>query len=118
MIQCTDCEYFRRGENGEIAFACDPFSTIKETECLAKLQLVKMNQMVNCYQATLSYYDKFAPMQEKMFRMMESEIDDISEADRWKYDEDDEDDHDDDDHDNDHHDEEDDPSKDDLSGLY
>jgi len=89
MIQCADCEYFRRGENGEIAFACDPFSTIKEPECLAKLQLVKMNQMVSCYQATLSYYDKFAPMQEKMFRMMESEIDDISEADRWKYDEDD-----------------------------
>jgi hypothetical protein len=30
-------------------------------------------------------------MQEKMFKVMEREIDDISEADRWKVDEDDED---------------------------
>lgn len=87
MIQCKDCELFRRNENGEIAFACDPFTNIKEPECLQKWQLIKINQMVSTYQATLDYYRKLAPMQEKMFKFMEREIDDISEADKWRVDE-------------------------------
>ena len=94
MIQCKDCEYFRRGENGEISFACDPFSTIKEPECLAKWHLIKINQMVASYQSTLRYYEKFAPMQEKMFRMMEREIDEIDEAEKWKTPEDEDEDED------------------------
>lgn len=84
MIQCRECEFFRQGEDGEIAFACDPFGTIKEPECLAKWQLIKINQMVAGYQATLGYYRKLAPMQEKMFKVMERELDDIDESDRWK----------------------------------
>lgn len=84
MIQCNECEYFRRGEDGELAFACDPFATIKEPECLVKWQLIKINQMVAGYQATLRYYEKLAPLQEKMFRVMEQEIDDIDEAESWK----------------------------------
>ncbi|MCJ7544824.1 MAG: hypothetical protein MUP47_09735 [Phycisphaerae bacterium] len=84
MIQCTDCEFFRRSPTGEIILACDPFSNIKEPDCLVKWQLVKINQMVSSYQATLEYYRKLAPMQEKMFKVMERELDDISEADKWK----------------------------------
>jgi len=95
MIQCKDCEFFRRGEHGEISFACDPFSTIKEPECLLKWQLIKINQLAASYEATLNYYKKLAPMQEKMFKFMEREIDDISEADSWKFadDQDDQEDH-------------------------
>lgn len=103
MIQCENCEFFHRGENGEIAFACDPFSNIKEPECIAKWQLIKINQMVGSYQSTLRYYEKFAPMQEKMFNMMEREMDDMSESEKWKVSDDepedehgDEDEHDDD----------------------
>jgi len=92
MIQCKDCEYFRRGENGEISFACDPFSTIKEPECLAKWQLIKTNQLVAGYQATLRYYERFAPMQEKMFKFMENEIDELGETEKWKSSDDEEDD--------------------------
>ena len=92
MIQCNQCEFFQRSESGEISFLCDPFGTIKEPECLQKWQLIKTNQMVAGYQATLDYYQKLAPMQEKMFKVMEREIDDISEADKWKVDDDDEDD--------------------------
>ena len=84
MIQCQQCEFFRRDERGAISLACDPFSTIKEPECLAKWQLAKITQLVAAYQATLDYYRKLAPMQEKMFKVMEREIDDISEADQWK----------------------------------
>jgi len=90
MIQCKDCEFFRRGENGEISFACDPFSNVKEPECLLKWQLIKINQMVSSYQATLQYYHKLAPMQEKMFKVMERELDDMNEAEKWKIAEDDE----------------------------
>ncbi len=92
MIQCKDCEYFKRGANGEIAFGCDPFTNIKEPECLAKWQLIKINQLVAGYQATLRYYERFAPMQEKMFKLMETEIDELSETDKWKSPGDDEDD--------------------------
>jgi len=84
MIQCQDCEFFHRAQNGEVGFSCDPFKNIKEPECLAKWQLLKTNQMVASYQATLSYYQKLAPMQEKMFKVMEREIDDLSESDKWK----------------------------------
>ena len=88
MIQCEECEFFHRSDSGEVGFACDPFKNIKEPECLAKWQLLKTNQMVAAYQSTLNYYHKLAPMQEKMFKVMEREIDDMSESDKWKVEED------------------------------
>ncbi len=91
MIQCKDCEFFQPGEDRQIAFACDPFSNIKEAECLIKWQLIKTNQMVAAYQATLEYYHKLAPMQEKMFKVVERELDDMNEAEKWKVDDEDED---------------------------
>ena len=96
MMQCDQCEYFQRNEKGEFGFSCDPFSKIVEPECLMKWQLIKINEMSvqvakmsAAYQATLGYYQKLAPMQEKMFKFMEREIDDVDEADKWKYDDDD-----------------------------
>ncbi len=98
MIQCKDCEHFVRAGGGQIGFRCDPFSTIKEPECLVKWQLVKLDVMVRAYQATVEMYKRLAPLQEKMFRHMEQEIDDINEAESWKYGgEDDEDEDEDDD---------------------
>jgi hypothetical protein len=90
MIQCKDCQYFRRGEDGQIAFACDPFSTIVEPECLQKWQLLKINQMVASYQSMLEYYRKLAPLQEKMFKVVENEIDSMNEGEQWKVSEDEE----------------------------
>ena len=91
MLQCNQCEYFTRGESGQVGFRCDPFSTIKEPECLVKWQLIKssetarmMDRMAKAYEATIQMYEKLAPLQEKMFRHMEREIDEIDEADRWK----------------------------------
>ena len=91
MIQCKECQFFQRSEKGEVGFSCDPFSTVVEPECLAKWQLIKINQMVASYQATLEYYRKLAPMQEKMFEAMEREIDDLNEGERWKVPDEDED---------------------------
>ena len=92
MIQCEQCEFFHRNERGEIAFRCDPFSTIKEPECLTKWQLIKINQMVAGYQSTLNYYRKLAPMQEKMFKFMEREIGEMDESEKWRVPEDDDED--------------------------
>ena len=84
MLQCKDCEYFSRGPGGAVMLRCDPFSTIKEPECLTKWQLIKLETMVRAYQATLQVYERLAPLQEKMFRHMEREIDEVDEADAWK----------------------------------
>ena len=86
MIQCSQCEYFVQGPGGQVGFRCDPFRTIKEPECLVKWQLIKLDIMVRSYQATLEMYKRLAPLQEKMFRHMEHEIEDLEEGDSWKYD--------------------------------
>ncbi len=97
-MQCEQCEFFVRGPAGEMAFRCDPFCTIKEPECLLKWQLLridaqvaKLDTMVRAYQATLDMYRRLAPLQEKMFRHMEREINEAEEGDSWKYRQEDED---------------------------
>ena len=85
MMQCSECEHFVRGPHGQLRFTCDPFSNIKEPECLVKWQLIKIDMMVRAYQATVEIYKRMAPLQEKIFRHMEQEIDDIDEAESWKH---------------------------------
>ena len=91
MLQCKDCEFFSRDSAGRIMLRCDPFSTIKDPSCLEKWQLLRLDGLLQAYQATLRWYQKLAPMQEKMFEFMKREMDDIDEADSWKYNEVDED---------------------------
>lgn len=86
MIQCQDCEHYHRDEHARISFSCDPFTNVKEPQCLQKWQLIKINQMVEAYQATLGYYRKLAPMQDKLFKAMERELEDMSEGEKWKQD--------------------------------
>jgi hypothetical protein len=92
VIQCSECEFFMRGPGGQLAFKCDPFATIKEPECLVKWQLLrssemmmKIDRLVSAYEATLEIYRRLQPLQEKMFRHMEQEIDETEEADSWKH---------------------------------
>jgi len=91
MLQCSDCELGETGPQGEVRLRCNPFSNIKEPECLQKWQLMKLEAMVQAYGATLMQYQRMAPLQEKMMKFMEKEIDDIDESDKWKADWDDED---------------------------
>ena len=94
MLQCQDCEFFRRDEkSGRITLLCNPFSNIKEPTCLEKWQLMRLDGLLQAYQVTLSWYQKLAPMQEKMFEMMKREMDDVDEADSWKLNYDDPDSH-------------------------
>jgi len=91
MIQCSECEYCIQGPGGRVKLTCNPFTNIKEPQCLEKWQLVRLDEMVQSYRAMVAFYRKLAPMQEKMFRHMEREIDDIDEADQWKQTDDDSD---------------------------
>lgn len=81
-----------REAGGRVGFRCDPFTNIKEPECLAKWQLLrsseltqKMDRLVAAYEATLEIYRRMQPLQEKMFRHMEQEIDEAEDTDAWKY---------------------------------
>ncbi len=96
MLQCKDCEYFGRGPDGSPRLTCDPFSTIKEPECLAKWQVVQLETVARSHRATLDMYRRLAPLQEKLFKHMEREVDEAEEGDSWKYtgDDDDQDDED------------------------
>ena len=40
------------------------------------------------YQAMLKWYGKLAPLQDKMFRYMEREINELDESEQWKLDDD------------------------------
>ncbi len=92
MIQCDGCEFFRNAPDGSPQLTCNPFLNIKEPECLVKWQLVELSVIAKSHQATLDMYQRLAPLQEKMFKHMEREIDEVDDADRWKLqDEDDED---------------------------
>ena len=84
MIQCKDCELYELGENGQRSFRCDPFCNIKEPECLAKWQLIRLDMLVSSYQGMLQWYRKMEPMQNKIFKYMQHEIDSMDESEKWK----------------------------------
>ena len=91
MIQCKDCELCRIDPDGKRTFTCDPFTNIKEPECIAKWQLIRLDMLAASYQGMLKWYEKLAPIQKRLFKYMEREIDDLDESERWRIDEDDQD---------------------------
>jgi hypothetical protein len=92
MIRCQDCEFFRARADGSPELLCDPFSNIKEPECLSKWQIAQLGVIAKSHEATLEMYRRLAPLQEKMFQHMEREIDEAEDADQWKRGNDDEED--------------------------
>ena len=84
MIQCKDCELCETGPDGQRTFKCDPFSSIKEPECIAKWQLIRLDMLVASYQGMLRWYNKMGPLQDKLFKYMEREVDSMDESERWK----------------------------------
>ena len=90
MIQCKDCEFCQIGPDGQKSFKCDPFSNIKETECIGKWQLIRLDMLVASYQSMLKFQNRLAPLQDKMLKFMSREIEDMDESDRWKLEDDEE----------------------------
>ena len=94
MIQCKDCEFCEMASGNQRTFKCDPFINIKEAECIAKWQLIRLDMLVASYHRMQQGQEKLAPLQDKIFKYMQREIEDIDETDKWKCDEDDENDQD------------------------
>ncbi|MBN2581436.1 MAG: hypothetical protein JXL80_00095 [Planctomycetes bacterium] len=84
MLQCNECEFADIGPQGQVRLKCNPFTNIKEPECLQKWQLMKLEALGQAYAAQLMQYRRLAPLQEKMMKFMEREMDDIDESDKWK----------------------------------
>ena len=87
MIQCKDCEYFKTGPQGQKSFKCNPFVDIKEPQCIEKWQLIRLDMLLASYQAMLKFQNKMAPLQDKIMKYMQKEIEDLDESDKWKVDE-------------------------------
>ena len=90
MIQCEQCEFCEIAPDGRKAFKCDPFSNIKEPECLHKWQLIRLDMLLASYQSMLQWYGRLAPLQDKIFKYVQREITDIEESESWKADEEEE----------------------------
>ena len=82
MIQCKDCELCEFGPDGRRSFKCD----IKEPECIAKWQLIRLDMILSSYQGMLKWYGKLAPIQDQLIRYMQREINEIDETESWKLD--------------------------------
>ena len=91
MIQCHDCEFFEPDERGNPGFRCDPFRTIKEEACLAKWQLIQLNQLLANQAANSAFQQKLAPLQENLFKIVAREVEEFEESESWKNDSQDDD---------------------------
>ena len=91
MIECKDCEFCEIGSDGRRTFKCDPFVNVKEPECIAKWQLIRLDMLAATYQAMLKFQEKMAPLQDKILKYMQREIEGMDESDRWKLEDEDED---------------------------
>jgi len=90
MLQCKDCEFCELGPQGQVQLKCNPFTNVKEPECLLKWQLLRLDLMTRAYMATIAEYKKIAPLQKELYRRMRREFEEMDEADKWKFDQDDE----------------------------
>ena len=84
MIQCKDCELYQSDVDGKRAFKCNPFTNIKEPECIAKWQLIRLDMLLASYQGMLKWYGKMAPLQDKIIQFMQREMNELDESDSWK----------------------------------
>jgi hypothetical protein len=87
MIQCDKCELCEIGPDGRKMFKCDPFSSVKEAECIAKWQLIRLDMLLGSYQSMLKWYSKLGPLQDKIFKYVQREIGEMEESEGWKLDE-------------------------------
>ena len=77
MIQCSECEFFEMTSDGKKMLKCDPCVNIKEPECLAKLQLFRLDILIASYQGMMSSQQKLAPVQDKLLRYVQRELEDM-----------------------------------------
>jgi hypothetical protein len=84
VIQCKDCEFCEMAPDGQAQLKCNPFTNVREPECLVKWQLLRLDLMTRAYMMTVAEYRKLAPLQDKLYRRMSREIDEMDDNDSWK----------------------------------
>jgi len=72
--------------DGRRSFTCDPFTNVKEPECLAKWQLIRLDMLLASHQSMLNWQGKLAPLQDKIIKYMQREINELDETESWKLD--------------------------------
>jgi hypothetical protein len=87
MIQCKDCELYRQEPDGRRIFLCDPFNNVKEAECLAKWQLLRLDMIAATQNNLASAQAQLAPIQDKILKYIKRELEDIDESEKWKIEE-------------------------------
>ncbi len=85
MIQCAQCDLCEMGPDGRKVFKCDPFCNIKEAECIAKWQLIRLDMLLASYQSMLKWYSKLGPLQDKMLKYVQREINEMEQSEGWKF---------------------------------
>jgi len=85
-VSVAACATGNRNDTG-----VDPFSTIKEPECLAKWQLIRLDMLLASYQSMLKSYGRLAPLQDKIFKYVQREISEMEESESWRLDSDEQD---------------------------
>ena len=85
MIQCKDCEFYKVTPSGKRIFLCNPFENIKEPQCLVKWQLMKLDALVSIQEDQRRSNMRIAPIQDKLIKYVEREIDEMDETEGWKY---------------------------------
>jgi len=88
MIQCKDCELYEEDSQGRRTFKCDPFTNIKEPECLHKWQILRLDMLVAAYRGMIGFQEKMAPMQDKILKYVKRELEDLDDSESWKADDD------------------------------
>ena len=91
MIQCKDCEFYSEDGDGRRMFTCDPFTNVKEPDCLVKWQLLRLDLLVSTFRGMAGFQEKMAPMQDKIMKYVKRELEDLDESENWKVDDDDQD---------------------------
>jgi hypothetical protein len=86
MLQCKDCELYRQESDGRRVFLCDPFNNIKEPECLAKWQLLRLDMIASTQNRLAAAQAQLAPVQDKILKYIKRELEDIDESEKWKLD--------------------------------
>jgi hypothetical protein len=86
MIQCKECEFYRQEPDGRRVFLCDPFINIKEPECLAKWQLLRLDMIASAQNNMAAAQAQMAPLQDKILKYIKRELEDIDESEKWKTD--------------------------------
>ena len=83
-MQCKDCEFSKVTSTGKRIFLCDPFENIVESQCIIKWQLIKIDQLLDAQSRQLRSQVSMAPLQSKIMKYIEREIQDLEDSDDWK----------------------------------